>query len=121
MRENKHATILLLMKSLMDLEKTHVGPDHIKEVHDFKDFIYNYIAEGSYKLIGHSRAEQFKSYLGFDGQPYMQYKIKCTANWNLLNVLFCGIVVSNTTFLIEEPKAIWRQHMMTIGETIKEL
>jgi hypothetical protein len=80
LRENNYPTIPLLMKSYMDLDDTPVIPSLIKEVPDFKSFVKPYVSEDT--LIGHTKGRQFLFYRGENGNPLMQYKLRCTdENW----------------------------------------
>jgi hypothetical protein len=78
LREEDFPTISLLMKSYMDLENVPVIPHMIEEVSDFKAFIEPYIRSGAHRLIGHTKAQQFRFYMRDDGVPAMQYKLLCT-------------------------------------------
>jgi hypothetical protein len=80
LRENDYPTIPLLMKSYMDLDDTPVIPSLIEEVPDFKSFVKPYVSEDT--LIGHTKGRQFLFYRGENGNPLMQYKLRCTdENW----------------------------------------
>jgi hypothetical protein len=83
LREEDFPTIPLLMKSYMDLENVPVIPHMIEEVPDFKAFIEPYIRSGAHRLIGHTKAQQFRFYMRDDGVPAMQYKLLCTTqDWS---------------------------------------
>jgi hypothetical protein len=64
------------MKSYMDLDEDPVIPDLIEEVLDFKEFVKPYISDDT--LIGHTKGRQFLFYRGENGNPLMQYKLRCT-------------------------------------------
>ena len=75
LREHIYPTIPLLMKSYRDMEKILVIPHMIEELHDWRAFVSEYIPNGNDKLIGHTKAQQFKFYVQDDGWPVMQYKV----------------------------------------------
>jgi hypothetical protein len=76
LRENNYSTIPLLMKSYMDLDEDPVIPGLIEEVPNFKEFVKPYIiSDGT--LIGHTKGRQFLFYRGENGNPLMQYKLRC--------------------------------------------
>ena len=55
----------------------------IEEVPDFKAFIKPYIRSGTNRLIGYTKAQQFRFYKRDDGTPAMQYKLLCTSqDWS---------------------------------------
>ena len=82
LHEEDFPTIPLLMKSYMDLDNVPVIPHLIEEVPDFKSFIKPFILKGGDRLVGHTKAQQFRFYMRDDGQPAMQFKILCTSpNW----------------------------------------
>ena len=70
-------TILLLMKSFMDVEAVPTIPHLIKEVPNFKKFIEDGIAIGENALFGHTKAQQFKFYVDATNCPVMKYKLLC--------------------------------------------
>ena len=72
-------TIPLLMKSYMDLENVPVIPHMIEEVPNFKAFIKPYMLKGGDRLVGHTKAQQFRFYIRDDGLPAMQFKLLCTS------------------------------------------
>jgi hypothetical protein len=76
LRENDYPTIPLFMKSYMDLDEDPVIPGLIEEVPDFKEFVKPYISDDT--LIGHTKERQFLFYRGENGNPLMQYKLRCT-------------------------------------------
>jgi hypothetical protein len=76
LRENDYPTIPLLMKSYMDLDEDPVIPGLIEEVPNFKEFVKPYISDDT--LIGHTKGRQFLFYKGENGNPLMQYKLRCT-------------------------------------------
>jgi hypothetical protein len=76
LRENDYPTIPLLMKSYMDMDDTPVIPTLIEEVPDFKSFVRPYISNDT--LVGHTKGRQFLFYKGQNGDPLMQYKLRCT-------------------------------------------
>jgi hypothetical protein len=78
LREHDYPTIPLLMKSYMDLEKVPVIPHMIEELPDWRTFVSEHIPSGKEKLIGHTKAQQFKFYVRDDGWPVMQYKVLST-------------------------------------------
>ena len=57
LREEDFSTILLLVKSYMDLENVHVIPHMIEEVPYFKVFIELYIRSGAHRLIRHMKGQ----------------------------------------------------------------
>jgi hypothetical protein len=75
LRENNYPTILLLMKSYMNLDEDLIIPDLIEEVPDFKEFVKPYISDDT--LIGHTKGRQFLFYRRENGNPLMQYKLQC--------------------------------------------
>jgi hypothetical protein len=64
------------MKSYMDLDEDLVIPGLIEEVPDFKECLKPYISDDT--LIGHTKRRQFLFYRGGNGNPLMQYKLRCT-------------------------------------------
>ena len=78
LREHDYPTIPLLMKSYMDMEKVPVIPHMIEELPDWRTFVSEHIPSGKEKLIGHTKAQQFKFYVRDDGWPVMQYKVLST-------------------------------------------
>jgi hypothetical protein len=78
LREHDYPTIPLLMKSYMDMEKVLVIPHMIEELPDWRTFVSEHIPSGKEKLIGHTKAQQFKFYVRDDGWPVMQYKVLST-------------------------------------------
>jgi hypothetical protein len=76
LRENDYPTIPLLMKSYMDLDEDPIILGLIEEVPDFKEFVKPYITDDT--LIGHTKGRQFQFYRGKNGNPLMQYKLRCT-------------------------------------------
>src|SRR5665213_3542773 len=82
LHEEDFPTIPLLMKSYMDLDSVPVIPHLIEEVPDFKAFIKPFILKGCDRLVGHTKAQQFRFYMRDDGVPAMQFKVLCTSpNW----------------------------------------
>jgi hypothetical protein len=82
LHEEDFPTIPLLMKSYMDLDHMPVIPHIIEEVLDFKAFIKPYMLKGRNRLVGHTKAQQFRFYMRDDGLPAMQFKLLCTSpNW----------------------------------------
>ena len=77
LRRESFPTIPLLMKSFMKNETIPTIPHFIQEVPDFKNFIRDWIADGSEALQGHTKAHQFKFFLDSNGCPVMKYKIFC--------------------------------------------
>jgi hypothetical protein len=56
-----------------------IVPSLIHEVADFKEWVKGYYDEvGQDRLIGHSKAHQFRFYVDPQGVPLMQYKVFCT-------------------------------------------
>ena len=47
----------------------------IEEVPDFKTFIEPYIRSGAHRLIGHTKAQQFRFYVHDNGVLTMQYTL----------------------------------------------
>jgi hypothetical protein len=78
LREHDYPTIPLLMKSYMDMEKVPVIPHMMEELPDWRSFVSEHIPSGKEKLIGHTKAQQFKFYVRDDGWPVMQYKVLST-------------------------------------------
>jgi hypothetical protein len=93
-----------LMASFMAAGDPTIVPSLIHEVVDFKEWVKGYYDEvGQDRLIGHSKAHQFRFYLDPKGVPLMQYKVFCTyPSWSpeggiaLLNV---DPVTKKTMFL----------------------
>src|ERR1700737_4804700 len=82
LHENFFPTIPLLIKSYMDLDHMPVIPHMIEEVPDFKAFIKPYMLKGGDRLVGYTKAQQFRFYIRDDGLPAMQFKLLCTSpNW----------------------------------------
>ncbi len=82
LHEEDFPTIPLLMKSYMDLDSMPVIPHLIEEVPDFKGFIEPFVRKGGDRLVGHTKAQQFRFYIRDDGLPAMQFKVLCTTpNW----------------------------------------
>jgi hypothetical protein len=78
LREHDYPTIPLLMKFYMDMEKVPVIPYMIEELPDWRAFVSEHIHNGNDKLIGHTKAQQFKFYVRDDGWHVMQYKVLST-------------------------------------------
>lgn len=72
LREHNYPTILLFRKLYMETENVHVILHMIKELSDLRAFISKHIPNGKDKLIGHTKALQFKSYVQDDGWFVMQ-------------------------------------------------
>ena len=72
-----------LMASFMAAGEPTIVPSLIHEVADFKEWVKGYYNEfGQDRLIGHSKAHQFRFYVDPQGVPLMQYKVYCTdPNW----------------------------------------
>ena len=82
LHEEDFPTIPLLMKSYMDLDNVPVIPHMIEEIPNFKAFIKPYMLKGGDRLVGHTKAQQFRFYMNDDGVPAMQFKLLCTTpNW----------------------------------------
>jgi hypothetical protein len=82
LHEEDFLTIPLLMKSYMDLDHMPVIPHMIEEMPDFKAFIKPYMLKRRNRLVGHTKAKQFRFYMRDDGLPAMQFKLLCTfPNW----------------------------------------
>jgi hypothetical protein len=65
-------------RSVVPREPT-IVPYLIHEVADFKEWEKGYYDEsGGDRLIGHSKAHQFRFYVNPQGVPLMQYKVYCT-------------------------------------------
>jgi hypothetical protein len=80
LHKNDYPTIPLLMKSYMDMDGSPVIPALIEEVPDFKAFVKPYISDDT--LIGHTKGRQFLFHRGENGNPLMQYKLRCIdENW----------------------------------------
>ena len=73
--ENGYPTIPLLMKSYMDLDDDLVILGLIEEVLDFKEFVKPCISNNT--LIGHIKGRQFLFYRRKNGNPLLQYKLRC--------------------------------------------
>ena len=72
-----------LMKSFMDVDGISdkpTIPHLIEEVPDFKAFLESLLLDGDDRLVGHTKAQQFKFYMNVAGVPIMKYKIYCTDN-----------------------------------------
>ena len=68
-----------LMASFMEAGDPTIVPYLIHEVVDFKEWVKGYYHEfGQDRLIGHSKAHQFRFYVDPQGVPLMQYKVFCT-------------------------------------------
>ena len=80
LRGTDYPTMLLLIKSFMDMESWPVIPHLIEEVPDFKKFVEGYLCTRGNALAGHTNAQQFKVYLNGNGWLLMQYKLLCTNN-----------------------------------------
>ena len=78
LREHNYPTIPLLMKSYMNMEKVLVIPHMIEELLDWKTYISEHILSGKDKLIGHTKAQQFKFYVRDNDWHVMQYKMLST-------------------------------------------
>ena len=78
LKKESFPTILMLMKSFMDVEAVPTIPHLIEEVPDFKKFIEDGIADGENALLGHTKAQQFKFYVDASRCPVMKYKLLCT-------------------------------------------
>ena len=65
--EEEFPTILLLMKSYMDLDNVPVIPHMIKEFLNFKAFIKPYMLKGVDHSVGHTKTQQFRFYMRGDG------------------------------------------------------
>ena len=83
LKKESFPTILLLMKSFMDIKAIPTILHLIKEVPNFKKFIENGIAIGENVLLGHTKSQQFKFYVHGMGCSIMKYKLLCT-DGNLL-------------------------------------
>ena len=78
LKKGSFSTILLLMKSFMDVEAVPTIPHLIDEVSNFKKFIEDGIVVGENALLGRTKAQQFKFYIDASGYPMMKYKVLCT-------------------------------------------
>jgi hypothetical protein len=78
LREHNYPTIPLLMKSYKDMEKIPVIPHMIEELPNWKTYVSEHIPSGKDRIIGHTKAQQFKFYVQDDGWPVMQYKVLST-------------------------------------------
>ena len=68
-----------LMASFMKAGDPTIVPSLIHEVADFKEWVKGYYHEfGQDRLVGHSKAHQFRFYVDNQGVPLMQYKVFCT-------------------------------------------
>ena len=76
--EEDFLTILLLMKSYMDLDHMPVIPHMIEEIPNFKAFIKPYMLKGGDRLVGYTKTQQFWFHMRNDGAPTMQFKLLCT-------------------------------------------
>ena len=56
LRGTNYPTLLLLMKSFMDMESHPVIPHLIEEVPDFKKFVEGYLCTGQDALAGYTNA-----------------------------------------------------------------
>jgi hypothetical protein len=82
LHEEDFPTIHFLMKLYMDLDNVPIIPHLIEEVSNFKTFIKPFILKGGDRLVGHTKAQQFRLYMCDDGLPAMQFKVLCTSpNW----------------------------------------
>ena len=82
LKKESFLTVLLLMKSFIDVESIPTIPHVIEEVVDFKGFIGGKLNDGNDILIGHTKPQQVKFYLNSTGYPIMMYKMLCTnADW----------------------------------------
>ena len=75
LHEEDFPTIHLLMKSYMDLDHMPLIPHMIEEVPNFKAFIKSYMLKGGDRLVGHTKAQQFRFYIRDDGLSAMQFKL----------------------------------------------
>ena len=84
LHEKDFPTILLLMMLYMNLDNVPDILHVIKEVHNFKIFIKPFILKGGDRLVGHTKAQQFRFYMRDDNRSAMQFKFLCTSsNWGL--------------------------------------
>ena len=82
LHEEDFLTILLLMKSYIDLNNVPIIPHLIEKVSDFKTFIKPFILKGGDRLVDYTKAQQFRFYMRDGDLPAMQFKILCTSpNW----------------------------------------
>ena len=79
LHEEDFSTIPLLMKSYMDLDNVPVIPHMIEEVPDFKAFIKPYMLKGEDRLVGHTKAQQFRFNMRDDDISAMHFKLLCTS------------------------------------------
>ena len=78
LKNESFLTILLLMKSFMDVKAVPTIPHLIEEVPNFKKFIKDGIAIRENALLGHTKAQQFKFYVDATDSLVMKYKLFCT-------------------------------------------
>ena len=78
LKKESFPTILLLMKSFMDIETVPTIPHLIEKVPNFKKFIENGIADGDNTFLEHTKAQQFKFYVDAMGCLVMKYKLLYT-------------------------------------------
>ena len=75
LHEHDYPTIPLLIKSYMDMEKVPIIPHMIEELPYWRAFVCDYIPDGQDKLIGHTKAQQFKFVVRDDGWHVMHYNV----------------------------------------------
>ena len=78
LKKESFPTILLLMKSFMDIETIPTILHLIEEVPNFKKFIENGIANKENTLFVHTKVQQFKFYVDVMGCLVMKYKLLYT-------------------------------------------
>ena len=78
LKKESFPTILLLMKSFMDVKAVSTIPHLIKEVLDFKKFIEENIVVGRMLCLTIQRHNSFKFYVNASGCPMMKYKLLYT-------------------------------------------
>ena len=71
LHEEDFPTILLLMKSYMDLDNVPVIPHIIEEILNFKAFIKLYKLKGVDRLVEYIKAQQICFYMRDDSVPAM--------------------------------------------------
>ena len=75
LKKESFSTIPLLIKSFMDVEMIPTIYHVIEEMLDFKKFIEKCIVRREIALLGHTKVQQFKSYMDATRCSLMKYKL----------------------------------------------
>ena len=122
LHEEDFSTISFLMKSYMVLDNVLVISHMIEKVLNFKVFIKSYMLKGVDRLVGDTKAKQFRFYMWDDGVSTMQFKLLCTSsNWGPEDGILVWRQENNGKYLLLDgnPKPCKPNPMKNGAEIIK--